>query len=115
MKLKLLVSGLGGSLFPYLHEQLQDKYELYYVDADEQLEKIYAHYNFYKSPWISDAAYWPFVKNIIEKNKIDYYIPLIDEEIVEAKKNVEGFCGVNVISPTHEFAANRYEIMEILW
>ena len=46
MKLKLLVSGLGGSLFPYLHEQLQDKYEMYYVDADEQLEKIYAHYHF---------------------------------------------------------------------
>ncbi len=117
LKKKLLISGLGGSLFPYLHEQLQDKYEVFYVDADEQLEKIYAHYNFYKSPWINDAAYWVFIKDIIQKNNIDYYIPLIDEEIVEAKKSIEDFCGVKVISPTHEFALlsmNKYILMQKL-
>jgi carbamoyl-phosphate synthase large subunit len=115
--MKLLISGLGGSLFPYLHDQIKNKFEIFYVDADEQLERVYATYNFFKSPWVIDTAYWPFVKNIIEKNGIDFYIPLIDEEIIQAKSGVEGFCNVKVISPAVDFAAlciNKYELMQRL-
>lgn len=117
MKIKLLLSGLGGSLFPYLHDQLKAQYELFYVDADEELRNMYGSYNFFAAPWISDAAYWPFIKNIILTNNIDYYVPLIDEEIVEAKKNIEGYNGVKVMSPLHEFAAlsmNKFQLMQQL-
>ena len=36
---KLLISGLGGSFFPYLHNQLESKFELYYVDNNINLKK----------------------------------------------------------------------------
>jgi carbamoyl-phosphate synthase large subunit len=114
MKIKLLISGLGGSLFPYLHEKLKDKFELYYVDADEQLAHLYKGFNFTPSPLVSDPRYWELVKHIIKSEGINYYIPLIDEEIVIAKKEVDGFSGVQVMAPTADFSAlclNKYLLM----
>ncbi|MDP4680718.1 MAG: hypothetical protein NWS46_10155, partial [Cyclobacteriaceae bacterium] len=85
MKIKLLVSGLGGSLFPYLHEKLKDKFELFYVDGDEQLKHLYNELNFFLSPMVKNPSYWDFIKKIIDECKIDFNIPLIDEEILNAK------------------------------
>lgn len=117
MKIKLLVSGLGGSLFPYLHEKLKDKFELFYVDGDEQLKHLYKDFNFFLSPMVKNPSYWEFIKKIIDECKIDFYIPLIDEEIVNAKTKIEGYHGVRVIAPSAEFSElclNKFDLMRFL-
>lgn len=115
--MKLLISGLGGSLFPYLHDSLSDEYEVHYVDADLQLKYLYPNLNFHLCPKVSDDNYWIMIKSLIDKCGIDFYIPLIDEEIVIAKRTVEGFSGVKVISPTADFSElclNKFELMQSL-
>lgn len=115
--MKLLISGLGGSLFPYLHDCLCDEYEIHYVDADPQLKYLYPKLNFHLCPRVSDDNYWIMIKRLIEQFGIDFYIPLIDEEIVIAKRTVEGFSGVKVISPTADFSElclNKFELMQSL-
>jgi carbamoyl-phosphate synthase large subunit len=114
MKIKLLISGLGGSLFPYLHEKLKDQFELYYIDADEQLAHLYKGLNFTQGPFVSDPRYWELVKQIIKNEGINYYIPLIDEEIVIAKREIDNYSGVQVVAPTADFSTlclNKYLLM----
>jgi carbamoyl-phosphate synthase large subunit len=115
--MKLLISGLGGSLFPYLHDSLSDEYEVHYVDADPQLKYLYPNLNFHLCPMVSDDNYWIMIKSLIDKFGIDFYIPLIDEEIVIAKRTVEGFSGVKVVSPVADFSElclNKFELMKSL-
>lgn len=115
--MKLLISGLGGSLFPYLHEKLKNHFELFYVDGDAQLKHLYEKLNFFPSPMVKNPNYWKFIKKIIDEYKIDFYIPLIDEEIVNAKSKIEGYKGVNVIAPSVEFSElclNKFDLMRFL-
>lgn len=114
---KLLLSGLGGSLFPYLHEKLSSKYELYYVDSDNSLTSLYPNYSFFPAPSVTDSLYTEFIKQIIFKFGVDVYIPLIDEELVSAKLEVEGFNNVKVLTPTTEFcelSLNKFKLMKVL-
>lgn len=115
--MKLLISGLGGSLFPYLHNSLSKDHELFYVDADTQLKILYKDLNFFHSPYIAEDGYWDFIRKVISENRIDFYIPLIDEEIVHAKRDIEGFSGVKVISPESSFSElclNKFLLMQKL-
>lgn len=111
-KAKILISGLGGSLFPYLHEQLKDKYDLFYVDNNIHLKEIYPNYNVYHLPLVNSPNYLNEIENIIAKNKITIYIPLIDEEIAPI---TEAFSNkLIVIAPVLDFvklALNKYELM----
>jgi carbamoyl-phosphate synthase large subunit len=114
---KILISGLGGSLFPYLHEKLKANYELFYVDLDTELSKIYPTYNFFPAPPVLDDSYELFIKNLIEKNNIDVYIPLIDEEITKANKIKKYFQNLILIVPTIEFSElclNKQKLMHKL-
>jgi len=76
--MKLLISGLGGSLFPYLHNSLSTEFEIHYVDADPQLKYLYPDLNFHLSPMVSDDNYWIVIRKLIDQFGIDFYIPLID-------------------------------------
>ncbi len=102
-RIKLLLSGLGGSLFPYLHEKLKDSYDLFYVDADHSLKDLYPSYNFYPAPLVLDPAYPEFILDIIRKNAIDVYIPLIDEEIEIAHKIKQQLPSLKLLSPDLSF------------
>jgi carbamoyl-phosphate synthase large subunit len=113
----LLISGLGGSLFPYLHDKLKKYFNLYYVDADEHLSKVYSDHEFFLSPLVTSDSYEKFIKGIIENFNIDYYIPLIDEEILLAQKEIEGFKNMRVISPSvgfTELCLNKIGLMHEL-
>lgn len=101
---KVLISGLGGSLFPYLHEKLKSDYELFYVDLDSELSKIYPSYNFFKAPPVLDDTYESFITDLINKKGIDIYIPLIDEEIIKANNVKIIFPNLLLIVPTIEFS-----------
>lgn len=114
---KLLLSGLGGSLFPYLHEKLSSKYQLYYVDSDFLLSSLYPKYSFFPAPSVADPSYIDFIKEIILKFGIDVYVPLIDEELIKAKLEVEGFNNVKVLTPTSDFcelSLNKFKLMKKL-
>jgi len=116
-KKHILISGLGGSAFPYLHNALSINYELFYVDANDKLEFIYPDLNFINSPSVLDPQYFSFIRNIIKENSIEVYIPLIDEEIFLAKSEIEGYNDVIVVSPTAEFSKrslNKYRLMKEL-
>jgi carbamoyl-phosphate synthase large subunit len=117
IKKKLLLSGLGGSLFPYLHNKLMDKYDLYYVDADTQLKLLYPDYNFYPAQYVTDPAYYPFIDKIVTENNIDFYAPLIDEEILGAKEYFKNHSHLIVIAPEASFCTlclDKYTLMGVL-
>ncbi len=114
---KVLISGLGGSLFPYLHDKLKSNYELFYVDLDPELSKIYPEYNFFEAPAVLDNSYEDFIKKLIQKNHIDIYIPLIDEEIIKANEVKKHFPDLMLIVPTSEFSElclNKEKLMHKL-
>jgi carbamoyl-phosphate synthase large subunit len=117
MKKRILLSGLGGSLFPYLHNKLKNTYDVYYVDADESLKGLYPEYNFFAAPLVTDPAYVGFIQNIIAKNSIDLYAPLIDEEIEVAHK-IKTLCpALSLLSPQLSFsimAMKKDQLMEEL-
>lgn len=104
MKKKILFSGLGGSLFPYLHYKLINDFELFYVDLDKELSKIYPDFSFFSAPSVLDDSYESFIENIIRLNKIDIYIPLIDEEIEKSYMIKLLFPNLILIVPNKEFS-----------
>jgi carbamoyl-phosphate synthase large subunit len=117
MKENILLSGLGGSLFPYLHDRLKQQYNVYYVDSNTYLSKIYKDLCFFPGPLVTDQEYSVFIKNLVLKHGINYYIPLIDEEIEMAKSEMEGFNGVKVIAPNVPFTRqclNKFQLMKDL-
>lgn len=117
MKKTLLISGLGGALFPYLHDHLVSNFDVYYLDSDESLLHVYPELNFFLAPKVTDDAYWELVKRIISEKKIDFYIPLIDEEILPAHTRIGDFEGVKLVSPSFDFcelSLNKLRLMEEL-
>jgi len=102
-KPRLLLSGLGGSLFPYLHDKLENKYDLFYVDSDHSLKEVYPYLNFYPAPLVTDRAYPAFIEHLIRENSINVYAPLIDEEIEVAHKICNQNGALKLISPTLSF------------
>ena len=109
---KLLISGLGGSFFPYLHNQLEGKFELYYVDNNINLKNVYPEYNFHHVPLVTDLNYLDVLEQIINQNDIDAYLPLIDEEI---ELIINRFSNkLIIIAPNLDFVKlciNKYDLM----
>jgi carbamoyl-phosphate synthase large subunit len=114
---KLLLSGLGGSLFPYLDEALKDEFELFYLDSNSSLKDLYADLNFTEAPLVREQAYEDLVVDLIQQKGIDYYIPLIDEELPVAKAQITERSPVHVMAPELSFinlCLNKYELMKFL-
>ncbi len=101
---KLLISGLGGSLFPYLDKVLNRQFSLFYVDSNPYLKNIYPGLKFFPAPLVTDPEYIPFVKKIVADHGIDVYIPLIDEEILLAIDAFEGRSFPIVMAPDRIFS-----------
>ncbi|HLP51890.1 MAG TPA: ATP-grasp domain-containing protein [Chitinophagales bacterium] len=118
MSKRLLISGLGGSLFPYLHGQLiKEGYQPYYVDSNTELKYVYPDLDFTAAPLTTSAGYKQFISDICIENKIDVYIPLIDEEIITALEIEETLPGLVVIVPDKKFSAlclDKYKLMKAL-
>lgn len=82
----ILISGAGGSVLTSIIPQLPEYEKLYLMDADEDI--AIRHFCddkkniFIKCPLGTDPNFKNFIKNIIIKNKIDYCIPLVDEELI---------------------------------
>jgi len=100
---RILLSGLGGSLFPYLHNKLKETYDVYYVDADASLKELYPDYNFFPAPLVTDPSYPSFIKELVATYSIELYAPLIDEEIEIAHDIQEQIPSLNLLSPKRDF------------
>lgn len=114
---KILLSGLGGSLFPYLDKALKDEFELFYLDSNSSMKDLYADLNFVKAPLVREQAYENLVIDLIRQKGIDYYIPLIDEELPIAKDQIAKSVPVHVMAPELSFVdlcLNKYKLMKFL-
>ncbi len=117
MKKKVLISALGGSLFPYAHNVLKDDYELFYVDSNIDLIQLYPDLNFHHAPSVISEEYIPFIENLILFYNIEIYIPLIDEEILKAHYIKERKPDLLIVLPTLEFCTlclNKDDLMKSL-
>lgn len=114
----VLISGLGGSLFPYLHHQLKGKYNLTYVDSNANVGILYPDFDYKIAPLVKDPSYSPFIKKLISESKINIYLPLIDEEIIPAHKlSSELGSDLLLFSPDRNFCElclNKLELMKKL-
>jgi len=104
MRKKLLISGAGGSLFPYLADVLSEKYELILTDSSELVKKLYPERDVRTVPKVSDPSFEKVMTDIIKNDGVDYYIPLIDKEILSAYRVAET-CGIRVLAPKPEFVS----------
>lgn len=113
---KLLISGVGGSLFPYLFKKLNVNYELFFLDSDEMVLKLYPNEKIFIVPLVKDESFEDEVIKIINENKIDFYIPLIDEEIIKAI-DIGQKVGINILAPSKGFVTltlDKYKLMHAL-
>ncbi len=116
MKKKLLFSGAGGSIFPYMFEELREKYDVYAMDSDPKIKKLYANEKIFTVPNITDDTFENTIMNIIKEHNIDVYIPGIDEEILLAIKIADKM-NIQVLSPSEEFVElclDKFKLMKIL-
>ena len=116
-KKKVLISGVGGSLFPYLINLLKDKYDLFLIDSNKIIKKIYPKNNVFIVPMVKNNTYEKVVEDIIDQNNIEYYIPLIDEELPKALNIANYNSHLKIISPNKYFVnicLNKYLLMKEL-
>ena len=116
MKKRLLFSGAGGSIFPYMFEQLKDEYEVFAMDSDEKVAKLYKNEKIFTVPNINEENFELVIENIIAEHKIDIYIPSIDEEILIAIE-ISKKMGIQVLSPSEDFVKlclDKFELMKAL-
>lgn len=116
MKKRLLFSGAGGSIFPYMFEQLKDEYEVFAMDSDEKVAKLYKNEKIFTVPNINEENFELVIENIIAEHKIDIYIPGIDEEILIAIE-ISKKMGIQVLSPSEDFVKlclDKFELMKAL-
>lgn len=113
-KKTILISAAGGSFFPYVFDLLKSKYEIIAIDSDPEIKKIYPHRTIITSPPILGEDFITFVKDLIEKFSVSYYIPIIDEEIMIAHKIGKLFQNLEVIAPNEKFTKlclNKLKLM----
>jgi len=118
MKKRILISGLGGSLFPYLHTKfVSSGYDLFYVDSNPILKYVYPDFNFFLAPLVSSTEYKAFIVELCHVNQIDYYLPLIDEELILANEIGDEISRLKVLCPQVDFVRlclDKHELMESL-
>ncbi len=116
MKKRLLFSGAGGSIFPYMFQALEKEYDIYAMDSDPKIAKLYENEKIFTVPNIVDDNFETTIINIIKEHKIDVYIPGIDEEIIKSI-DISNQTGINILAPSKKFVTlclDKYELMKVL-
>jgi carbamoyl-phosphate synthase large subunit len=116
MKKRLLFSGAGGSIFPYMFQILEKEYDVYAMDSDPKITLLYKNEKIFTVPDVLDDNFEIVISNIIEKNKIDFYIAGIDEELLIASK-IAKKTSIKTLSPDEifiEFCLDKFALMDIL-
>jgi len=99
----VLISAAGGSFFPYVYESLRHAYNVFLTDQNPHLLEIDPTLPLLPLPPIEDNAFEGELRRVIEENQIDYYIPLIDEELCIAHSIAEEVPSLRVLAPRPAF------------
>lgn len=113
----ILISAAGGSFFPYVIQLLQPKYNLILTDTLEVTKKIYPDQKVVIVPRADDRRFSQMAREIINRFKVDFYLPLIDKEIPKVLWLVRDIPSLKVISPNLKFVRmciDKYRLMKIL-
>lgn len=104
-KKNVLISGAGGSPFPYIFRALERKYNLFLIDANPIIKYIYPDRRIFVVPFANDRKYSQAMERMINKYQISYYIPLIDNEVLIANTLSKKYKHLKVIAPNLGFSS----------
>ena len=102
--MRLFFTGAGGSACESIYKLLNDKYDLYFGDADicsidKRIPKVRRH----KIPFAYESNFIPDLIKLCKKLKIDILIPGVDEELIKIAKARQKFEPTKVLLPDLEF------------
>ncbi len=102
--MRLFFTGAGGSACESIYKLLNDKYELYFGDADIcSIDKRIPEIRRYEIPFANESNFIPDLINLCKKLKIDILIPGVDEELIKVAKVRHEFQPTKVLLPDLEF------------
>jgi len=105
----ILITTAGGSgIYPFIEAAKTSKYDINLVltDASEIAGALYEVEKSYVVPPVNDKNYLCVLKEIIKKEKIQYFISLLDEELIFlADKDL----GVKTLMPSKEALLNTWD------
>lgn len=117
-KKRILISALGSPFFPYMKELLGGKYELTLIDANRMVKTLYQDRDVVVTPVATHKDFIPTIKRLITRNKIDYYVPMVDEEIVKILSLSKTNNKFRVIAPNNlqfvKLCLNKFQLMNRL-
>jgi carbamoyl-phosphate synthase large subunit len=116
-KIKILFSGAGGSGATGIINGLRatDRYWIAAVDADRYSAGLYLADYGEVVPLVTQKSYFQRIKRLVDRFKIDVYMPLIDEELLPAYDFVKGCPGLALLLPRREFTGlvlNKYKMVK---
>lgn len=116
-KRNILISAAGGSLFPYIFTSFSDEFVIHTVEANPVFKKIYQNKKIHILPKVLDKNYIAAVVDLLQRKNIEFYIPLIDEEIPLAYVIAQHIRGLKIIAPKLSFVKlclDKFSLMKKL-
>ena len=116
-KKRVLLSGAGGSGTIEIIKDLRKRkdYWVASVDSDPYAAGLYISDYGEKVCSVKSKEYFKRLKAIVKKHKINFYIPLIDEELLPAYEFAGKIANLTLILPKREFTAlvlNKYKMVK---
>ncbi|MGB3081931.1 MAG: ATP-grasp domain-containing protein [Candidatus Omnitrophota bacterium] len=106
----ILITGAGGAGTITAIKNLKEsgKYKIIAGDSNPYAYGLKRADVSYVLPMASDSSYLDAIKDILLKEQIDYYIPLIDEEISKAY-DVVSLRKMKLLAPSREFSSLAFD------
>ena len=116
-RLKILFSGAGGSGAVGIINGLRASghYWIAAIDANRYSAGLYQADYGEVLPLVTQKDYFQHLQRLVDRHKIDVYIPLIEEELLPAYDFVKRNPGISLILPRREFTdlvLNKYKMVK---
>lgn len=100
----ICIDGAGGSGTLYVIRTLSKKgYNIISTDMNPYAFGLYQSHKSYIVPPVKNENFIPSLIEILTKENIDIYIPLIDEELILLKELSKKLPNLKIITPRHKF------------
>ncbi|MFA6548420.1 MAG: ATP-grasp domain-containing protein [Candidatus Margulisiibacteriota bacterium] len=116
-KIRVLFSGAGGSGATGIINGLRasGRYWIVAVDANRYSAGLYLADYGEVVPLVTHKDYFKRIKRLMDRHKIDVYMPLIEEELLPAYDFIKYNPGITLILPRREFTdlvLNKYNMVK---
>ncbi len=116
--MKILLTGVGGPAGICFAKSLHDVQGVELIGANAEEEAVGKKFvnKFYLLPFANDPEFLDSLQQIIKTEKIDYLIPLVDEELPIISKNIQQLGCKVLVSPyeTIRYTIDKEKIYEML-